>query len=150
MPDAVIIPDGDAPEAETAMTAAHDAAVAEGGAEVRAQLAAEHAAEAEGAAEVALLAAEENAKTGLAVIEAQASAEQSAEVAKSSADLVLQALEAQTGAFNALREELAAARETQRPAVVSESRPAPERTPGRKQAKWVRRLCSASPCCSTS
>lgn len=142
MPDAVILPGSDDldPGAEIASTAAHDAAVAEGGAEVRAQLAEESATEAQAAAEVAVAAAVENAQTAAAVIEAQASAEGSVEEARSLTDSIAEMHKAQMAAIAALGEELRAGREAGRQAPVADDRPArAERPPGNSKPRWVRR-----------
>ena len=130
MPDTLVV-EGDetAAPASPAEASAHAAAVAEGMTAVQAIDAAESAAEAQAAAEVALLAAEENAKTAEAVIEATAQAEANAAGAAVSAEMVMDALKAQTEAITLLAEELKASRKA---AVPSEApkRPAPDHEPG--------------------
>lgn len=139
MPEAVIIPDSDEGEAPTAGESAHVAAVAEGATAVQAQLAAESAEEAKAAAQVALDAAEANIGTSQAVIEAQTKAEGSAVAAGVSAEMVHEALLAQTNAIRELTEELKASRKS---AVVpngkTPSRP-PEASPGGNGRRWTRR-----------
>ena len=138
MPEAVVV-EGDQGAAVTpAEVSAHTAAVAEGMTAVQAADAAESAAEAQAAAEVALLAAEENAKTAEAVIEATAQAETSAAGAGISAEMVMDALKAQTAILTEVREELKASRraehhDTPKPA-------APDREPGGNGGPtWTRR-----------
>jgi uncharacterized iron-regulated protein len=138
VPDAIVIPEQDeSPAADLAMQGAHDAAVAEGGAGVRAELATEAASEAEAAAAVALAVAEENAKTAQAVIEAQASAEGAAEESKSLAEMMRAEHEATRNMISALAEELKASRETKTPAA--EPPKTSERPPGGGKPRWTRR-----------
>ena len=91
--------------------------------------AAEAAGEAKAAAEVALSAAAANMETALEVAEATQVAQGSAEQATQMAQMVADALAAQTGAINALAEELRASRKSQAPAEPR-SRPAPDHEPG--------------------
>lgn len=143
MPDAIVV-EGDQDTAVTpAEVSAHTAAVAEGMTAVQAEQAADSAAEAQAAAEVALLAAEENAKTAEAVIEATAQAETSAAAAGISAEMVMDALKAQTVILTEVREELKASRRAAAPAGPA-TRSAPDREPGgngngRSGATWTRR-----------
>ncbi len=141
MPDTLVV-EGDeaAAPAGTAEASAHTAAVAEGMTAVQAADAAESAAEAQAAAEVALLAAEENAKTAEAVIEATAVAEANAAGAAVSAEMVMDALKAQTSAIELLAEELRASRKAAAP-VEKPSRPSPDREPGggNGSRSWSRR-----------
>lgn len=141
MPDAVVV-EGDQDTAITpAEVSAHTAAVAEGMTAVQAADAAGSAEQAQAAAEVALLAAEENAKTAEAVIEATAQAETSAAGAAISAEMVMDALKAQTAAITTLAEELKASRKAAVPDGPPK-RPAPDVTPGGNGnggATWTRR-----------
>ena len=138
MPDAVVV-EGDEQAAVTpAEVSAHTAAVAEGMTAVQAADAAGSAAQAEAAAEVALLAAEENAKTAEAVIEATAQAETSAAAAGISAEMVMDALKAQTAILTEVREELKASRRAEHPGAPK--RAAPDREPaGNGGPTWTRR-----------
>lgn len=144
MPDAVVIEGDDAEAGVTpAELSAHTAAVAEGMTAVQAADAAESAAEAQAAAEVALLAAEENAKTAEAVIQAQTDAANSAISSSVSAEMVMDALKAQTTILAEVREELKASRRAAAPAEPAR-RSAPDREPGgngngRSGATWTRR-----------
>lgn len=121
----VEVPDsGDATESQ------HDAAVAEGAAEVHAEQAEEAAEEAEVAAAVAQAAAAENMAAAEAVVEAAASAEGHAAVAGVASDAVLNALEAQTAAINRLvdtMETQAAAAKTPEPVA----KPKPDTPPAK-------------------
>lgn len=128
----------DEPDITTAEASAHVAAVAEGASAVQAQQAAESAAAAEAAAEAALIAAEENAKTAEAVIQATAQAETSAAAADISAEMVMDALKAQTAILAEVREELKASRKQATPAEPKPA-PAPDREPGGDGPRWVRR-----------
>jgi hypothetical protein len=102
----------------------HDAAVAEGAAEVHAEQAEEAADEAEVAAAIAQAAAAENMATAEAVVEAAASAEGHAAVAGVAADGVLSALEAQTAAINRLVDTMEA-----QAAKAATPEPKPKSTP---------------------
>jgi hypothetical protein len=137
VPDAIVIPEQDDPAADLAMQGAHDAAVAEGGAGVRAELATEAASEAEAAAAVALAVAEENAKTAQAVIQAQASAEGAAEESKSLAEMMRAEHEATRNMISALAEELKVSRETK--ASPEPPKTSSERPPGGGKPRWTRR-----------
>ena len=139
MPDVIVTPDEDDSPAgvDLALQGAHDAAVAEGGAEVRAQLATEAASEAEAAAAVALAVAEENAQTAQAVIEAQGTAEAAAEESKTLAEMMRAEHEATRNMITALAEELKAARASQVPAEPKKT--SSERPPGGGRPRWVRR-----------
>ena len=138
MPEAIVV-EGDTETAVTpAEVSAHTAAVAEGMTAVQAADAAESAAEAQAAAEVALLAAEENAKTAEAVIEATAQAETSAAAAGISAEMVMDALKAQTAILTEVREELKASRRAEH--HDAPKRAAPDRDPGGSSGPtWTRR-----------
>jgi hypothetical protein len=140
MPDAVVVEGDEAGEATPAEQSAHTAAVAEGMTAVQAQQAEQSADEAKAAAEVALLAAEENAKTAEAVIQATAQAEQHAAGASVSAEMVMDALKAQTQAITTLAEELKASRKSATPDSPPK-RTAPDRAPGGRGggARWARR-----------
>lgn len=133
MTETVVVGSG-APEdgAQTVAESAHEAAVAEGAVQVQAQQAAESAAEAQAAAEVALAAAEANIQSGAAVEGAVASANESAAVASISAEMVHEALQAQTAAINALAAELKAGR--QKPSKDNgDGEPPGDRTPAQKE-----------------
>lgn len=140
MPDAVVV-EGDAEtEVTPAEVSAHSAAVAEGMTAVQAADAAESAAEAQAAAEVALEAAQANAQTAEAVIEATTMAEGNAQAAQLSAEMVMDALAAQTQAISTLAEELRASRKAAAP-VEKPSRSA-DREPGGGASRgrtWKRR-----------
>jgi len=118
-----------APGGGMAVESAHAAAVAEGGAAVLAESAGESAGEAKAAAEVALSAAAANMEAGLAVAEATEVAQSSAQQATQMAQMIQDALTAQTGAINALAEELRASRKQAAPASPP-SRTQPDRPPG--------------------
>ena len=138
MPEAIVVEGDQETEVTPAEISAHTAAVAEGMTAVQAADAAESAEQAQAAAEVALLAAEENAKTAEAVIEATAQAETSAAAAGISAEMVMDALKAQTTAINELREELKASRRAEQ--HDAPKRPAPDREPGGNGGPvWTRR-----------
>lgn len=107
----VVGSDADASGTSTAEQAAHEAAVAEGATAVHTEDAQEAAAEAKAAAEVALAAAEANITSGAAVEQAAQQADSSAAVASVSAEMVHEALTAQTAAINALAEEMKASRQ---------------------------------------
>jgi hypothetical protein len=136
----VIVSEGDegGGEIPLAEQSAHVAAVAEGATAVQAGQAAESADEAKMAAEVALAAAQANAQTAEAVIESVAAAETSAQQAGISAEMIHDALKAQTGAIEALAEELRQSRKQAAP-VEKPRREAPERPPASAGATWTRR-----------
>ena len=136
-----MLPDEEVPPgAELAADAAHDAAVAEGGAQVRAELAEESAESAAAAAEVALAVAKENAETAAAVIEAQAVATGAAEESMSLAESIKDMHATQMAAIAALGEELRAAREASKPQVSeSSTNSKPDHSPGAAKPRWVRR-----------
>lgn len=142
MPEAVVVEGDQAGEVTPAEVSAHTAAVAEGMTAVLEQNAEASADEAKAAAAVALEAAEQNAKVAEAVIEASAGAEAGAETAQAYSDVVLEALKAQTQAFNVLAGELKASRKA---TVVPDGpkRAAPDREPGEGSgssgATWTRR-----------
>jgi hypothetical protein len=136
--DAVVVEDAGQAEVTPAEVSAHTAAVAEGMTAVQAADAAESAAEAQAAAEVALAAAEENARTAEGVIEATVKAEESAAGAAISAEMVMDALKAQSAAINELREELKASRRAEH--HDAPKRAAPDREPGGNGGPvWTRR-----------
>jgi hypothetical protein len=140
VPDIVVAGDEAQAEPTTAELSAHSAAVAEGATAVQAADAAESAAEAQAAAEVALMAAEENAKTAEAVIEATAQAETSAAGAAISAEMVMDALKAQTAIIAEIREEMKASRKEAAGPAEKPSHPAPDHEPGGGNSpKWTRR-----------
>jgi hypothetical protein len=139
VPDVIVTPDEDEspPAVDLALQGAHDAAVAEGGAQVREELAAESAGEAKAAAAVALEVAQQNAETAQTVIEATATAEGAAEQAQVTLELIHEQQAAMSQAIAALAEELKAGRQ---PAVQAEPAKAKtERPPGGGQPRWVRR-----------
>src|SRR6266568_293729 len=117
MPDVIV--EGDE---ETVTTA-------EGATAVQAGQAAESAEQAKAAAEVALQAAQANAETAEAVTEATARADGSAAATSVSADMVMDALKAQTQAIETLAGEIKASRKA---AEAPEGKPrhaAPDREP---------------------
>ena len=138
MADTVVIPgDDDAGGPSTPEQSAHEAAVAEGATAVHTENAQEAAAEAQAAAAVALAAAEANIESGAAVEQAAEQAGSSAAVASVSAEMVHEALTAQTAAINALAEELKAAR-TAGPKEDKPPKPAADRAPDRKIPAYYR------------
>jgi hypothetical protein len=136
----VVVSEADAGEAgdSTAALSAHEAAVAEGATAVQAELAGEAAEEAVAAAEVALAAAEANIEAGMAVEAGVSSAAESAAVATVSADMVHEALQAQTAAIQALADELRRSREAEPKPRASHSEP--EQAPARKAPWYYRQL----------
>jgi len=139
VPDVIVTPDDTevSPQAEMAAEAAHDAAVAEGGAQVREELAAESADEAKAAAAVALEVAQQNAETAQAIIEASATAEGAAEQAQVTLELIHEQQAAMSQAISALAEELKAGRQSAVPAEPKKT--SSERAPGSGRPRWVRR-----------
>lgn len=125
--------------ASPAEASAHEAAVAEGATMVQAASAEEAAAEASAAAEVALAAAEANIQAGDTVVQAAEQATQSAAQAGVNAEMVHEALLAQTRAISELTAELQASRKAQAPAQDKPRRAAPDREPGSGGTRWVRR-----------
>lgn len=143
MADVVVSGGGDSGDAQTVAEAAHEAAVAEGATAVNAEQAAEAAAEATAAAEIALAAAEANIEAGAAIESGVASAESSAVDAMVSAEMVHEALAAQTAAITALTDELKLQRESAaRPPKESSSSssPAPDAEPGPKIPGYYRKI----------
>lgn len=131
---------GDEPEnANPAEASAHEAAVAEGATAVIAANAQESAAEASAAAEVALAAAEANIASSDTVVQAAEQATQSAAQAGVNAEMVHEALLAQTRAITELTAELQASRKAQAPPQDKPRRAAPDREPGSGGTRWVRR-----------
>lgn len=123
-----------APGGGPAVESAHAAAVAEGAAEVHTEQAEQASGEAKAAAEVALSAAAANMETAMQVAEATEVAQSSAQEAASYAAMIQEALAAQTGAINALAEELRASRKS----AVPEGKPArtaPDREPSGPQLR---------------
>ena len=118
---------------------AHEAAVAEGATAVIAANAQESAAEASAAAEVALAAAEANIASSDTVVQAAEQATQSAAQAGVNAEMVHEALLAQTRAIAELTAELQASRKAQAPPAEKPQRAAPDREPGSSGKRWVRR-----------
>jgi hypothetical protein len=138
MPEVVIA--GDEAEApSTAEASAHEAAVAEGATAVIAANAEQSAAEAAAAAEVALAAADANIASAGTVVQAAEQATQSAAQAGVNAEMVHEALLAQTRAINELTAELQASRKAAAPPQERPSRPAADREPGSSGKRWVRR-----------
>lgn len=141
MAETVIVGDDDAEGAGTAEESAHQAAVAEGATAVQAELAAEAAEEAKAAAEVALGAAQANIDSGMAVEGATASAEAAAAQATVSAEMVHDALAAQTAAINTLAEELKASRKASAPPGDGKSGTTPsDRAPAPREHPYYRRI----------
>ena len=120
------------------MQGAHDAAVAQGGAEVREELAAESASEAQAAAEVALAIAQENAETAAEVIEATTTATGAAEESRQLADMMRAEHEATRAMVSALAEEIRGAREASKPAAPDKP-VSHERPPGAGKSRWTRK-----------
>jgi hypothetical protein len=139
VPDVIVTPDEDEspPAVDLALQGAHDAAVAEGGAQVREELAAESADEAKAAAAVALEVAQQNAETAQQVIEATGTAEAAAEQAQVTLELIHEQQAAMSQAIAALAEELKAGRASQVPAEPKKT--GSERPPGAGKPRWVRR-----------
>jgi hypothetical protein len=139
MPDVTVETDDDA-GAGTAEQSAHEAAVAEGATAVQAAIAAESAQEAKEAAELALAAAAANVEAGSAVEAGVESAQAAAGEATVSAQMVHEALSAQTSAITALTEELRNSRKQQAaPSPETRKSPPPDRAPGKSGPKWSRR-----------
>ena len=138
VPDVIVTPDADdSPAADLALQGAHDAAVAEGGAQVREELAAESADEAKAAAAVALEIAAENAATAQQVIEATGTAEAAAEQAGVTLELIHEQQAAMSQAISALAAELAEGRKASAPPVETKAKS--ERPPGDGKQRWARR-----------
>ena len=108
----VVVSEGGDTEGGGVAESAHEAAVAEGASAVLAETAVTASAEAQAAAEIALEAADANISSGQLVEQAVATANESAAVASVSADMVHEALTAQTSAIAALTEELRASRKS--------------------------------------
>lgn len=104
----VVVSEGTGGEGDLTASSLHDAAVAEGKAELHEVQAAEHAATAEVAAELAGAAAQANASVVEEIQSSVAVASSAAQEASLSRDAVMEALAAQTAAFNTLAEELRA------------------------------------------
>lgn len=135
----VIISGEEGQDVTPAEQAAHQAAVAEGATAVQAATAEEAAGEAKAAAEVALAAAAANIESGAAVEQAAEQASVSAATAGVNAEMVYQAIQAQTGAIQELVAELQASRKAaQPPQEKRSSPPSPDREPSSGQ-RWVRR-----------
>ena len=139
MADVVVSEGGEADTGTpAAAAAAHEAAVAEGASGVQAEQAQAAAAEASAAAEVALAAAEANIEAGAAVEGAVATANESAAQATVSAEMVHEALSAQTAAITALAEELKRGRESApKPEKV---KTAPDKAPSQGHGYYNRKL----------
>lgn len=138
MAETVVV--GDEPDsANPAEASAHEAAVAEGATAVIAANAQEAAAEASAAAEVALAAADANISSADTVVQAAEQATQSAAQAGVNAEMVHEALLAQTRAIAELTAELQASRKAQAPPQDKPRRAAPDREPGSSGKRWVRR-----------
>jgi hypothetical protein len=134
-----IIAEGDSAEQPTtAAESAHEAAVAEGATAVQTEQAAASAATATEAAEVALAAAQANMEAGAAVEGAVATANESAAVATVSAEMVHDALVAQTKAISALTEELQAQRRSLASDTKPKSKPAGDHPPAQKVPWYYR------------
>lgn len=118
---------------------AHEAAVAEGATAVNAALATEAAAEAKAAAETALEAAAANIESGMAVEAAVEQANTAGASAAVSAEMVHEALLAQTSAINALTEELRSSRKASAPPAEVGRRSRPDREPGSGGVRLVRK-----------
>lgn len=124
----VEVPDGGDSSVEASQ---HDAAVAEGAAEVHAEQAEEAADEAEVAAAVAQAAAAENMAAAESVVEAAASAEVSADVSNMAAEGVVTALQAQTAAINRLVDTMEA--QTAKPPVDKPVKQTPDKPPAKSR-----------------
>lgn len=114
MADVVVSGDDESGD-DLEVQAVHEAAVAEGAAQVHEEEAAEHAEQAEAAAELAVAAAEANAEVVAEITQSAAQAEMAAADAGYSRDAVVEALSAQTTAINTLVEELRASRKSAEP-----------------------------------
>lgn len=139
MPDVTVMENEDT-EPTTAEQSAHEAAVAEGATAVQAAVAEEAAAEAQAAAELALDAAKANIETAEGVAEAVAQAQGDAAKASVSAEMVHEALLAQTRAIEELTTELRASRKAASDVSQSKPRSRPsDESPGNGGTRWVRR-----------
>jgi hypothetical protein len=137
--DVVTVGGGGEGDVTTAEAAAHEAAVAEGATAVQAAQAGEAAEEAKAAAELALEAAKVNVESGAAVEAGVQAAQAAAGEATVSAQMVHEALGAQTAAITALTEELRASRKQQAAPAEPRKSPPPDRAPGKSGPRWVRR-----------
>lgn len=129
MPETVITTDDDG-DVLPAAESAHVAAVAEGAAAVQSEHAAESAGKAEMAAEAAIQAAQANVAAGAEAVAAAASAGESASAAAVSAEMMHQAITAQTAAISALVEELRTSRKSGPRPDGDAPKVKPDKTPG--------------------
>lgn len=138
---ATVVTEDDQGDSEviSAEASAHEAAVAEGATAVQAEQAAAAAEEAKAAAEVALSAAQNNIESGVAVEQAAQRAESGANVATVSAEMVHEALLAQTNAIKELTAELQASRKQAAQPTEKPRRQSPDTEPGGNGRRWVRR-----------
>lgn len=123
-------------EPDSTEIAAHDTAVAEGAVAVMAQDTQEAASQAKGAAEAALSAAASNIESGEEAVEASVVAQGAAATAQISAEMVHEALLAQTAAIAALVTEI---QESRKPVPQKPSRSRRDREPGSSGPRLVRR-----------
>lgn len=119
---AVVVHEDEAESVE--VQSAHDAAVAEGAAEVHEEQAEEHADEARAAAEVAAQAAQANIAAVGEASEAAEVATSAATVAADAESRVVEAIQAQSAVIQSLLDEVRASRE-------AAARPVPEKTPSK-------------------
>jgi hypothetical protein len=138
MPE-VVVTGGETEAPSTVEASAHEAAVAEGATAVIAANAEQSAAEAAAAAEVALAAADANIASADTVVQAAEQATQSAAQAGVNAEMVHEALLAQTRAIAELTAELQASRKAQAAPQDKPARAAPDRKPDSGGKRWVRR-----------
>ncbi len=108
MPDVIVHEDEDQ---GVEVASAHDAAVAEGAAEVHEEQAEEHADEARAAAEVAASAAQANIESVGQAAEAAEVATGAAEIATEAESRIVEAVQAQSAVIQSLVDELRAGRE---------------------------------------
>jgi hypothetical protein len=127
---------GDETEPTTAEASAHEAAVAEGATAVQAELAAQAAEEAKAAAEIALAGASESVQIALDVEEQTSRAEGAAQTSAVSAEMVHEALLAQTRAIETLAAEIKASRSAAAREGKPRRREAPDREPGSSAGHW--------------
>jgi hypothetical protein len=138
--ETVVVGDDDSSDPGTAAESAHQAAVAEGATGVQTDLAQEAADQATAAAEIALGAAEANIAAGAVVESAVATADGAAAVATVSAEMVQEALAAQTAAIHALTEELALQRKAAPAPDKPKSKPAEDASPGKQVPGYYRKI----------
>lgn len=128
----IIIEGDDEAVVTPAEQSAHEAAVAEGATAVHGEIAAQAAEEAKEAASIALDAAKANMDAALPVAAATEQAQAAAQQATVSAEMVHDALAAQTAAITALTEELRNSRK-QAPQEGPAKKPPGDRPPGERR-----------------